>query len=85
MLSNFRKARPEMLKSNMLRNILQYYDTMYLHSRFFKSYYVFTQRLRRTSISLIFDRPEMLSNFKKVRPEMLITGDAYHWGLTVCR
>jgi hypothetical protein len=25
----------------------------------------------------------MLSNFEKGRPEMLITGDAYHWGMTV--
>ena len=39
--------------------------------------------LRRVSILLSFDRPEMLSNFKKGRPEMLITRDAYHWGFTV--
>ena len=83
MLSNFRKVRPEMLKLNMLSKIIQYYRTMYLHRRFIKRFYVFTQRSRRTSISQIFNRPDMLSNFKKVRPEMLITVDAYHWGLTV--
>ena len=47
------------------------------------TFYVFIQWLRRVSISLFFDRPEMLSSFEKGRPEMLVTGDAYHWGMTV--
>ena len=54
------------------------YTTMIL-----KSFYVFIQWLRRVSILLFFDRPEMLSNFEKGRPEMLITRDAYHRGFTV--
>ena len=49
------------------------YTTMIL-----SSFYVFIQWLRRVSILLFFDRPEMLSNFEKGRPEMLITRDAYH-------
>ena len=74
MLSNFQNARPEMLKFS------DAYTTMIL-----SSFYVFIQWLRRVSILLFFDRPEMLSNFENGRPEMLITGDAYHWGMTLSR
>ena len=72
MLSNFQNARPEMLK-------FSYASTTMILSIF----YPFIQWLRRLSISLFFDRPEMLNNFEKGRPEMLVTGDAYHWGMTV--